>query len=205
MNLKIKVYFDYVCPYCIIAKKILDEMINGKNIEVIWEPFEICQIGEEKIDPINDLEMKELWQKEIIPLAKKYNIKLEVPYVVPHPYTNLAFQLFHFAKEYGKEKEYNNKVFNAFFYEKKDIANLDVLLNLCEEIGMDKKECLNVLENKKYEYVQNECLKKCDKENIEIIPTIIIGKSKIQGEIDKDILRQTINKEFNEMIDLNII
>ena len=70
---------------------------------------------------------------------------------------------------------------------------------------MDKKECLKILKNKKYEYVQNECLKKCDKENIEINPTIIIRKSKIQGEIDKDILRQTINKEFNEMIDLNII
>jgi hypothetical protein len=42
--------------------------------------------------------------------------------VSPHPYTDLAFEGFHFAKEHGKGSEYHTRVFQAFFQEEQNIS-----------------------------------------------------------------------------------
>ncbi len=34
MSLKIKVYLEYICPFCIIAMKSFCDVIKNKNIEV---------------------------------------------------------------------------------------------------------------------------------------------------------------------------
>ena len=39
MTVKIKVYSDYVCPFCLLAKKPLEEAIEGRDVEIEWMPY----------------------------------------------------------------------------------------------------------------------------------------------------------------------
>ena len=41
MPLTIKVYSDYVCPFCFLAEFPLQEAIRGKDVAVEWMPFEL--------------------------------------------------------------------------------------------------------------------------------------------------------------------
>lgn len=47
MSVKIKVYSDYVCPFCFIGEAPLKEAIKGKDVEVEWMPFELRPQGTE--------------------------------------------------------------------------------------------------------------------------------------------------------------
>ena len=39
--LTIKVYSDFVCPYCFLAEFPLQEAVRGKDAAVEWLPFEL--------------------------------------------------------------------------------------------------------------------------------------------------------------------
>lgn len=41
MTVHIKVYSDYVCPFCFVGKAAFEEAIKGKDVEVEWMPFEL--------------------------------------------------------------------------------------------------------------------------------------------------------------------
>ncbi|MBB5325629.1 putative DsbA family dithiol-disulfide isomerase [Anoxybacillus tepidamans] len=41
MTLSIKVYSDYVCPYCFLAKKPLEDAVQNKDVNIEWMPFEL--------------------------------------------------------------------------------------------------------------------------------------------------------------------
>lgn len=181
MSLKIKVYSDYVCPFCILAKKPFEEAIEGKDVEVEWMPFELRPEGSPKLDPINDSSKLFLWEQSIKPISKELNINLDIPNVSPHPYTNLAFEAFHFAKEFNKEKEFNDRVFKAFFNESQDIGDINVLVKLADEVGLDKDLCLDALKNRKYKQIQKNYLQQAYNEGINVVPTFIIGNSRLEG------------------------
>lgn len=90
------------------------EAIEGKDVEIEWIPFELRPEGQPKLDTINDAFKLYLWDKCIIPICKSLDMNLNIPKVSPYPYTNLAFEDFHFAKDYKKEKEFNDRVFDVF-------------------------------------------------------------------------------------------
>ena len=198
MSLKIKVYSDYVCPFCIIAKKPFEEAIKGKDVEIEWMPFELRPEGQPKLDPINDASKLYLWDKSIRPISKSLDMNLDIPKVSPHPYTNLAFEAFHFAKEYKKENEFNDRVFKAFFYESQDIGDMNVIAQLAYEVGLDKDLCLDALKNRKYKKIQQDYLEHAYNEEINVVPTFMIGDSRLEGVNSKEDFEYVINKEMNK-------
>lgn len=198
MSLKIKVYLDYICPFCIIAMKSFCDVIKNKNIEVELIPFEICKVGEEKLNPLEDEDVANLWREEIFPASKKLNMNLNIPTIIPHPYTNLAFQGFYFAKQYNKEKEYSKRVYIAFFYENQDIEKVDVIARLAGEVGLDKYQCLQKLEEGKYKEMQDYYIKEAEDDKIEIVPTFTIGDSRLEGLISKEEFEKVIENEIKK-------
>lgn len=111
MTVHIKVYSDYVCPFCFVGKAAFEEAIKGKDVEVEWMPFELRPSPSPQLDPVNDPSKQYMWQTSIQPMAEKLGVEINFPNVSPHPYTDLAFEGFHFAKEYNKGHEYNTRVF----------------------------------------------------------------------------------------------
>lgn len=200
MSLKIKVYSDYVCPFCFLAKHPFEEAIKGKEVEVEWLPFELRPDPYEPLDPINDPSKLALWERAIYPAINKLGINMKLPNVSPHPYTGLAFEGFHFAKAHGKEKEYNNKIFIAFFQEEKNIGELNVLVDVAKQIGLDVNQFKDALEKRQYKQTQQEALKHAYEEaNISAVPTFKIGNTVVSGMVSKEEFERIINAELNNV------
>lgn len=197
MTLKIKVYSDYVCPFCYLAKHTFEEAINGKDVEVEWMPYELRPEPTEQLDPINDPSKLMLWEKYIYPTIDKLNINMKLPNVSPHPYTRLAFEGYHYAKENGKAKEYNDRVFKAFFQEDKNIGDISVLKNLAKDIGLDEEKFEKALLMGTYKETQNKMLNHAYNEvNISAVPTFIIGDKVISGFNSKEDFEAIIEGEL---------
>lgn len=199
MTLKIKVYSDYVCPFCFLGKAPFEEAIKGKDVEVEWMPFELRPSPAPQIDPWNDPQKLQGWETYIKPTAAKWGVDMKLPHVSPHPYTHLAHEGYQYAKKQGKGKEYNHRVFTAFFQEEQNIGEIDVLCKLAGELGLNETEFREALVSRKYRVIhQNEVKHAYEEAQITAVPTFVIGDERIAGAASKEAFERSIEQELNK-------
>ena len=122
---------------------------------------------------------------------------MKLPNISPHPYTGLAFEGYHFAKENGKAKEYNDRLFAALFQEDKNIGEIQVLKKLATEIGLDEENFEKSLLAGSYKEIQNQMLNHAYNEaNISTVPTFIIGDKVMSGFNSKEDFEAIIEGEL---------
>lgn len=198
--LKIKVYSDYVCPFCFLGKDQFEKAIEGMDVEVEWMPYELCPRPSQQIDPAKDPIKLASWENFITPRAKAWDINMKLPNVSPHPYTDLAHEGFHFAKELGKGNEYNNRLYKAFYQEDENIGEVNTLAKLAAEVGLDEVEFKKALISRKYKKTQEQALRHAYEEaQITSIPTFIIGNERIEGAASKEVFKQVIENEIKKV------
>lgn len=198
MSVKIKVYSDYVCPFCFLAEKPLEEAIKDKEVEVEWMPYELRPYPNKTLKPEDDY-LQSTWKQSVYPMAERMGIPIVLPTVSPQPYTHLAFEGFQYAKEKGYANEYNSRIFRAFFQENQDIGDVCVLSTLAGEIGLDQKEFQEALESRKYKEAHQKALKHAYTEaNITAVPTFVIGDNVIRGMVSKETFERLIEEELNQ-------
>ncbi len=154
----------------------------------------------EQLDPANEPDKLQLWDNAITPRAKAWNIDMKLPNVSPHPYTDLAHQGFLYARDMGKGADYNQRVFNAFYQEDKNIGEIDVLAKLAAEAGLDEAEFKEALVSGKYQKAHKQVLKHAYEEaQITSIPTFLIGEERIEGAASKEVFEQVIESELKKI------
>jgi predicted DsbA family dithiol-disulfide isomerase len=199
MTVKVKVYSDFVCPFCYLAKTPFEEAIQGKDVEIEWMPFELRPSPAPQIDPWNEPDKLQGWNSYISPMAQKWGVDMKLPHVSPHPYTGLAFEGFHFAKEQGKGNEYVSRVFAAFYQEEQNIGDVEILTKLAGEVGLDEPGFRAALESGKYKAAQQDALQHAYREaNITAVPTFVIGGQRMQGVADRAAFEKVLGEELQK-------
>ena len=161
--MKIEVWSDFVCPFCYIGKRRLEEALESfphrGNVEVVFRSFELDPHAK-KETPLSIHEI----------IAQKYGISVEEAkranadigkqaealgltfrFETMKPTNTFdAHRLAQYAKEKGKLHEVVERLFYAYFTESKRISDRDVLLELAEAAGLDRKETEAVLADGRY-------------------------------------------------------
>lgn len=187
----IKVYSDYVCPYCFLLEKPLNEAIQGRDVELEWLPFELRPEPNPTLRPEDDY-LQTTWKQSVYPFAEQLGVEIKLPTISPQPYTHLAFEGFQFAKAHGRGNAYTDRLFRAFFQENQDIGDVDVLTALAGEVGLDQVAYRDALENRTYKEAHQEALKASA--NITSVPTVQIGNETLVGLQSKERLVEAIEK-----------
>jgi predicted DsbA family dithiol-disulfide isomerase len=187
----IKVYSDYVCPYCFLLEKSLNEAAEAKDVKIEWMPFELRPEPNETLRPEDDY-LQTTWKQSVYPLAEQLGVEIKLPTVSPQPFTHLAFEGFQFAKKHEKGNDYTDRLFRAFFQESQDIGDVGILTTLAGEIGLDKKAFREALEKRTYKEAHQEALKASA--NITSVPTVQIGDQTLVGLQSKEKLVEAIEK-----------
>lgn len=197
MSLNIKVYTDFVCPFCYLGKKVLHDATKEKDVTIEYMPFELRPIPSPKLDPWEDSMKVQSWEKFIKPMANKLQLNMNLPHISPHPYTNLAFIGYHYAKENNKGNEYVDNVFKTFFWEEKDIENTEALVEVAKSIGLNEEGFRSALKDDKYKNLQNMALKHSYEEaEISSVPTFVIGDEIIYGVTSVEDMEAIVDKEL---------
>ncbi|PSL41841.1 putative DsbA family dithiol-disulfide isomerase [Planomicrobium soli] len=198
MTIKVKVYSDYVCPFCFLAEQPLEEAIKGKDVEVEWMPFELRPEPNPTLRPEENY-LQTTWAQSVYPMAENMGIDIVLPDVSPQPHTHLAFEGFQYAKENGKGTIYNERMLKAFFQQGLDIGNIDVLTRIAGEVGLDQKEYREALETREYKEAHQQALKHAYQEaNVTAVPTFVIGDTAIAGIHSKETIEQIIEDELKK-------
>ncbi len=196
--LQIKVYSDFVCPYCFLGEVVLDRALQGieDKVEIEWMPFELRPYPTPTLKPEEEY-LQTTWEHSVYPMAKQLDVDIVLPNVSPQPYTHLAFEGYQYAKKQGKGVAYTDRLLRAFFQEEKNIGEIPVLTELAQEIGLDKDGFKQALEERKYKTIHQQALRQAYEEaEITAVPTFIIGNKKVRGLLRQQDLRKLIEQEL---------
>jgi predicted DsbA family dithiol-disulfide isomerase len=178
--MKIIVYIDYVCPYCLLAESVISDAIANEAAVIDWRPFEL------RPEPVPTLRVEDpylpaVWQRSVYPLAAKLDVPIQLPSTSPQPRSTKAFELFCLAADHGVGDAYNHAVFEAFFQKDLDIGDPEILANIADSVGLDRSEALAALADRRYAARHRAALDEANEQGVQAVPTIIIGQHVIRG------------------------
>lgn len=186
MSVKIKVFFDYVCPFCYLEFHALKKALEECDAQLEFYPKELRRPPKPKVDPMHDEMRLKRFAEVIKPAAEKLGIPMELPYLSPHPYTTDAFLGYLFAEHAGKGMEYTEKIFHTFYVEQKDIGELSVLKEAAEEIGLPAEAFEAEVKSQKRLPELDSYKKWAEAYEIQSLPTLIIGEEKVVGCLEPE-------------------
>ena len=143
---------DYVCPYCLVAKKALADALalTGLEANITWQPLELTPEPKERVDTYHDERRKAGYQVLVEP-CKALDLPMKLPpKVIPRPYTRLAFEGWYYACDHGKGDAYNDLVYRAYFIDEQDIGEPEVLTALAARVGLDPADFAAALAEGRY-------------------------------------------------------
>lgn len=220
--MKIEIWSDYVCPFCYIGKRRLEEAIqefpHKEQIDLVFRSFELDPTTKND----NDLNIHEALAKKYgmsIEQAKQMNenvgqqakdVGLTYHFDTMIPTNSFdAHRLAKFAKEHGKAQEMNERLLKAYFTDSKKISDIEILADLAEEIGLDRKRTLNVLKGSEYGQLVRQDEAEAKQIGITGVPFFVLNqKYAISGAQPTETFIKALNmvwEEENEKKSLKII
>ena len=211
-KIKIDIISDVVCPWCAIGYKRLstaiDELNLNDKVEIKWHPFQLNpdmpregQNADKYL--MNKLRLNEgqLKQKRnsVTKLGKETGFKFDYFKEMKKVNTFNSHILLDYAKEFNKQTELKVRLQEAYFGERKDISNRNVLFLELEKVGLNAKEAILRLDDKKaIKHVEDEEKYWRDR-GVYAIPTILFDNSVVRmgaSKVDdyKQLLTQLMKK-----------
>jgi predicted DsbA family dithiol-disulfide isomerase len=161
--MQVEVWSDVVCPWCYIGKRRLETALerfpHRGEVEIVWRSFQL------------DPSIPEGETHQTLPaLAAKYGATVEqmranmtrVEQVAAEEgleyhlaqgvsgNTSLAHELLHHAAEHGRQGELKERLLHAHFTEARSVFDVDSLVALATEVGLDADEARAALTDRRH-------------------------------------------------------
>ncbi|MGH3903086.1 MAG: DsbA family oxidoreductase [Pseudonocardiaceae bacterium] len=180
MPTTIEVFSDFVCPFCYLAEQLLADAVEGRDMQIAWQPFELRPEPTPTLRPEGDY-LQSTWERVVYPMAERMGVPIVLPAVSPQPYSRLAFEGFAYADEHGLGQRYTERIFRAFFVEQRDIGQPGVLADIAGELGLDAGEFRSALDAGRYADLQQQALRRAKELQITAVPTFIVEGRRLEG------------------------
>jgi protein disulfide-isomerase len=213
-KLKIEIWSDVMCPFCYIGKRKIENAINDfpnkEKVEIEWKSFQLdpttkSQPGKSTYDYLAEkygrdrqwsLEMHENVTNQAKAEGLEYNFDTAI---IANSFD--AHRLSHLAKKYGKGNELEELIFKAYFTEGKDVSEIETLVNLGKNVGLDEIEIRNMLASKQFkEAVQNDIIE-AQQIGVRGVPFFVLDrKYAISGAQSEEVFSETLEKAWETWV-----
>lgn len=161
--IQVDIWSDFVCPFCYIGKRRFEAALNQfehrDQVKVIWRSFQLDPTTEQNPKgTLNEMlatkygqsiEWAEQMHEQVTRQAAELGLKYDFARA-KRTNTYLAHQLSHLAAKHGLQDKAEEKLFSAYFTEGRHIGEIDSLVQLATEIGLDAKEAREALQSQTF-------------------------------------------------------
>ena len=161
--MQIEVWSDVVCPWCYIGKRRLETALadfpHRDEVEVVWRSFQLDPtIPEGDVHPTLPALARKYGRPESEMRASMEQLN-ELAAVEGLDYdlangvsgnTSLAHELIHLAAEHGLQGAMKERLLHAHFEERRPVFDVEALLPLAVEVGLDEVEVRSALTDRRY-------------------------------------------------------
>lgn len=212
--MKIQIWSDVMCPFCYIGKKhfeaALEQVPFKDQVEIEWKSYQLDPdlndnsgktvneyLAERKGMPVAQVTQM---QQRIKEMGKAAGIDFQQEKAVVAN-TFLAHKLIHFAAQSNQANQVEELLFQAHFIDGKNIADVNVLVEIAENLGLNTTEVRNVLTTDALDYdVQQDIL---EARNIGVsgVPFFVLNnKYAVSGAQPVDLFVEALTQTFNETV-----
>lgn len=205
-KIKIDIISDVVCPWCAIGYKRLERAIQEmgvqEQIELEWQPFELNPHmpaeGENVQEHIANkygasMEDQKRSQEHMAEIGAELGFTFDYFDDMKIVNTRDAHILLDYAKENGKQTELKMRLVTAFFGERKDVSDRNVLLEELKSIGLNTDKAMARLDNDdaRYEVQAKEAY--WQNVGVSSVPTMVFNNaSALTGAQPVDVYKQIL-------------
>lgn len=211
-KLKIDIVSDVVCPWCTIGYKRLEKAITELGIkdqvEIEWQPFELNpnmpaegqNVNEHITEKYGSTAEQQNQSKEMMTEAgAELGFKFDYFDKMRMVNTFDAHILLEYAKDFGKQTELKMTLTKAFFSDRKDVSDRDVLREALLSVGLNVDEAFATLDNEeaknKIRTIQNQWKNM----GVNSVPTIVFNrKSAVTGAQPVATFKQVLSELIKE-------
>lgn len=210
--MKIEIWSDVMCPFCYIGKrrfeKVLDAFPSKDQIVVEWKsyllnPNLVTQPEKNSNQYLAEhkgisIEEARSMTDQVTAMAAEEGLDYKMDQaVVANSF--MAHRMTHFAKSKGKQNELEERLFHAYFTEGKNIDDLDTLIDIGVDIGLEKEELRDVLSTNQFEEEVRQDLYDAHQVGLKGVPFFVYNNQYgISGAQPKELFEQTLNQAFEE-------
>ena len=208
--LKIDVFTDVVCPWCLVGSARLDAALANlpDDVDVVIEnhpfyldptvPPEGVDVGEmlrEKYgrDP------KEMWER-VETEAKKAGITLDLSQQPRMFNTAKAHTITRLSKANGNQHELANAIANAYFLDHRQINDDNVLADIAAEFGWDRGDALDIMNDADELATTEQLAASAAQQGIRGVPFFVFAeKYALSGAQPDEVFTEALNKSISEL------
>ncbi|MDY0410394.1 DsbA family oxidoreductase [Virgibacillus soli] len=206
--MKIEVWSDFVCPFCYIGKRRLEEALHAfpyrDHVVVQYKSYELNP--QAKHDPTrsyfelladkfqSSVEDAARTSAQIADQARELGLDYQFEKMQP---TNTfhAHRLVKYAEKVGKGNELVERLFHAYFTDAKLISNQDTLLQLASDIGLQRDKVEEILHANKFGKRVREEEEQAYEIGIQGVPFYIFNeKYAVSGAQPPEVFEQVLNQ-----------
>ncbi|WKB81903.1 DsbA family oxidoreductase [Cellulophaga lytica] len=207
-KIKIDLVSDVVCPWCVIGYKRLEQAIKeldiADKIEIEWQPFELNPNmpaqGQDVEEHITEKygstpEQQKESQERMTDFGAELGFKFDYFKGMRMANTFDAHILLDYAKTNGKQTELKMRLMNAFFGERKDVSNRDILKQELEAVGLSATKAFTLLDNEELRTKVRSEENYWKSLGVNSVPTVVFNrKSALTGAQPVAVYKQVLNE-----------
>lgn len=107
--------------------------------------------------------------------------------------SRLAMQASEFARDRGKFAAFHEALFHAYFTELRDIGDMEVILYLGRQLGLDRRQLQTALDENRYLTRLQAVSEEARQLNITAVPTFLVnGQFKLVGALPLETFRRSL-------------
>ncbi len=211
MTLTIEITSDFICPWCLVVDKRLNQAIKQLKtpikIKRVWYPFELNPTMPEagmdrktyRSNKFGSWEYSQTLDAQTMQAAIGDGIEFRYDLIQVTPNTLKAHRLSWFAAQEGKATEMVERILNAYFTEGQDITDVETLSKLAAEVGLDTDQVRAFLTSSEGVEEVKELEQQAVRRNIHGVPTIKIGQKTIVGAQSVDVFLTALQTAVSEL------
>lgn len=215
--MKIEIWSDVMCPFCYIGKRHFEEALSKfsdkEHIDIEWKSFQLDPTMPDVVEESQEdylVKRKGMSRDQIqgmlqnvTAMGKEAGLDFNFDRSIMVN-SQKAHQLIQFAKSKGLGNEIEERLFQAYFTEGKNVADQTTLTELGKEIGLDENELQVAFNDDKYLYQMKQDIQEAQNIGVRGVPFFVFDrKYGVSGAQPTEAFLETLNKSFGEWREKN--
>lgn len=197
MSIQVTVFSDYICPFCYIGSHRLLGLADEFDLDILWANIEIHPDNPPEGRPVEELGYSPDQWRRMMGAFEQMAGDEGLPIVERTFTTNSrrALLLAEAAKEAGQDvfARVHERLFRAYFGERRNIGDPDVLITLAEECGMSEAQTGAAWTGTRYAERLRDHHEAASRLGVTGTPTCVIASRQVLvGAVDTDDLRRAL-------------
>jgi len=207
-TIKIEIWSDMVCPFCLIGKKKMEQAIQNlglqQQVEIQWHSYQLdptfpqhtaVPATQSLIEKkgISEAQLKGMYH-HLETMGSHYGVDFKFDKSLTFN-TLDTHRLWHWTMQFHKENEWKEAVMQAYFTHGIDLSQKANLLALIQQIGLNPQEAESVLEASQFEEEVRQDLYQAQTIGIRGVPFFLFNdKFAISGAQEDSVFEDTLRK-----------